>query len=190
MNFNSVFYEYIKLGFTHVIPLGFDHILFILSLYLFSSSIKSVLIQCSVFTIAHSVSMAMATLEYNIPNPNYIEPLIAISILYTSIENITKEKPDKYRLWVIFFFGIIHGLGFASALNEIGLPKSNFVLGLFSFNFGVELGQIAVILFAYVTIVYWCKDKIWYRNNIVYPISSIIGCIALIMTINRIMSIL
>ncbi len=188
MNFIHVFFNYINLGLTHVIPFGFDHILFILSLILLSNSIKTLLIQCSVFTIAHSFTMTLATLGYIIPNPNIIEPLIAISILYASIENIVIENPNRMRYIVVFSFGLIHGLGFANALNEIGLPKTDFSFALISFNIGVELGQITVIVLAYILLVYWFKEKSWYRNKIVLPASSIIGCIAIIMTIQRIMT--
>jgi hypothetical protein len=122
-----------------------------------------------------------------IPNPEIIEPLIALTIVYTSIENIVFDKTNALRLVMIFFFGIIHGLGFASALNEIGLPNSNFVLALFSFNLGVELGQIAVILLAFMLFVKWLKEKTWYKKRVVYPISTLIGCIALIISIQRIL---
>lgn len=190
MNIHSIFTEFAQLGFLHVIPFGFDHILFILALLLFSSSFKTVLIHCSIFTIAHSLAMVIATIGIIVPNPNYVEPLIAISIVYAAIENIMKDKPDKFRIFVIFFFGIIHGLGFASASNEIGLPQHNFVFALFAFNVGVEIGQITVILVAFIGFVYWCKDKSWYKNKIVYPISTLIGSIALVMAINRLMEIL
>jgi len=184
---SNLFYQYLELGFTHVIPLGFDHILFILTLYLFSSDIKKTIIQCSVFTLAHSLSLSMSIFGLIIPNPEIIEPLIALTIVYTSIENIVFDKTNALRLVMIFFFGIIHGLGFASALNEIGLPNSNFVLALFSFNLGVELGQIAVILLAFMLFVKWLKEKTWYKKRVVYPISTLIGCIALIISIQRIL---
>jgi len=185
-----IFFEYIGTGYTHVIPFGLDHILFILSLYFFSTSFKDVLINCSVFTVAHSLSMAFTIIGFIVPNPDFIEPLITFSILYVSIENIVSDKINRFRFLVIFLFGIIHGFGFANALKEIGLPKSDFIITLFSFNFGVELGQISIIILAYILIVYWFKDKSWYKNRVIYPISSIIGCIALIMTINRVMDVL
>jgi hypothetical protein len=124
-----------------------------------------------------------------IPNSEIIEPLIAITIVYTSIENIVFDKTNAIRLVMIFFFGIIHGLGFASALSEIGLPNSNFVLALFAFNLGVELGQISVILLAFMLFVKWLKEKTWYKKRVVYPISTLIGCIALIISIQRILDV-
>ena len=171
----------------HVIPLGFDHILFILSIFFLNSKLKSVVIQCSVFTVAHSLSLGLSTAGFIIPNSTYIEPLIAISILFTAIENIVSQKVNPWRLLIIFGFGLIHGLGFATALSEIGIPKNQFFSSLLSFNLGVELGQITIILLAYLLISKWFSDKIWYKERMVLPISSIIGCIALYWTIERIL---
>ena len=177
---------YLQLGFTHVIPLGFDHILFILTLFFLSSNTKTVLIQCSVFTLAHSLSLGLAAAGWIVPNSNIVEPLIAISILFTAIENIVHDKINPWRIALIFGFGLIHGLGFANALKEIGLPKNQFLSSLLSFNIGVELGQITIILAAYFLVSQWFSDKIWYKERIVYPISSIIACVALYWTIERI----
>ena len=178
--------QYLLLGFTHVIPLGFDHILFILSIFFLNSNVKSVIVQCSVFTIAHSFSLALTAAGYIIPPSQIIEPLIALSILFTSIENIVHDKINTYRLVIIFLFGLIHGMGFASALKEIGLPPTHFWASLISFNIGVEFGQITIILLAYFLISKWFSKKFWYKQRIVYPLSSIIGCIALYWTIERI----
>lgn len=186
MNNSSNLLNYLSLGFTHVLPYGFDHILFILSIFLLNSKLKSVIIQCSIFTLAHSISLGIAAYEIIIPNPNFIEPLIAISILFTSLENIFHSKVYSYRLIIIFVFGLIHGLGFATALKVIGIPKRDFFTSLISFNFGVEIGQIVVLLLAYLLISRWFSHKVWYKERVVYPISSLICCIALYWTIERI----
>jgi len=178
--------QYLFLGFNHVIPLGFDHILFILSIFFINSNIRYVIIQCSVFTVAHSISLGLSAANLIVADPKIIEPLIAISILVTSIENIVSEKVNKWRLLVILIFGIVHGLGFASALKEIGLDKGHFLMSLLFFNIGVELGQIVVVLIAYYLISKWFSHKEWYKQRIVYPASSIIGIIALYWTIERI----
>jgi hypothetical protein len=188
MNYLVNINQYIQLGFTHVIPLGFDHILFILTLFFLNSKVKSILIQCSVFTIAHSISLGFAASGWVLPNSNYIEPLIAISILYNAIENIVHKNVNPYRLVIIFVFGLIHGMGFATALKEIGIPKEQFFTCLFSFNLGVEFGQIVEILLAYFLIGKWLSNKLWYKERVVYPISSAIGCIALYWTIERILN--
>jgi hypothetical protein len=178
---------YFQLGFTHVIPLGFDHILFILTLFFLSSNIKTVLIQCSIFTLAHSLSLALAASGLIIPNATIVEPLIALSILFTAIENIVHDKINPWRLVLIFGLGLIHGLGFANALKEIGLPKNQFLSSLLSFNIGVEMGQITIIFAAYFLIGKWFSNKIWYKERVVYPISTIIACVALYWVIERIL---
>ena len=180
-------YTYFQLGLTHVIPLGFDHILFILTLFFMSSNIKTMLIQCSVFTLAHSLSLALAASGLIIPNATIVEPLIAFSILFTAIENIVHNKINPWRLVLIFGFGLIHGLGFAKALNEIGMPKNQFFSSLLSFNIGVEMGQVTIIVAAYFIISKWFSKKIWYKERVVYPISSVIACIALYWVIERIL---
>ena len=179
--------QYLSLGFTHVLPLGWDHILFILSLFFLNSKMKSVIIQCSVFTFAHSISLGLAAAGLIIPNPDYVEPLIAFSILFTAIENILNEQVNPFRLIVIFVFGLIHGLAFATALQDIGIPKEQFISSLLSFNLGVELGQIIIILLAYFAISKWFANKSWYKERIVFPISGVIACIALYWTIERIL---
>lgn len=145
------------------------------------------LIQCSVFTLAHSLSLGLAASGLIIPNATIIEPLIAISILFTAIENIVHDKINPWRIALIFGFGLIHGLGFATALKEIGLPKNQFLSSLLSFNIGVELGQITIILAAYFLISKWFSNKIWYKERIVYPICTIISSVALYWTIERIL---
>ena len=184
MNQNIIYY--LQIGFTHVIPLGFDHILFILSLTLLSSKLKSVIVQCSVFTIAHSITLILAASSLILPNVKVIEPLIAISIFYMAIENIFNPKVNKWRIIIIFCFGLIHGMGFANALISVGIPKDNFILSLLLFNLGVELGQISIIIIAYLLIYKLFGDKTWYKDRIVYPISAIIAGIALFWTIQRI----
>ncbi|WP_395061858.1 HupE/UreJ family protein [Flavobacterium sp.] len=179
--------NYLQLGFTHVIPMGFDHILFILCLFFYSSKLKTVLLQCTIFTIAHSLALGLSASGIVIYNSKIIEPLIALTILYTAIENIFFTEKSKIRYLLIFIFGLIHGLGFATALKEIGIPKAQFYTSLLSFNIGVELGQITIILTAYFLISKWFSDKIWYKERIVYPISSAVGCVALYWVIERVL---
>ena len=185
MTFSETAGQYLHLGFSHVIPLGFDHILFILSIFFLNSDLRSVIIQCSVFTLAHSLTLGLTAAGYIIPEPRIVEPLIALSILFTSIENIIHSKINPWRLAIIFSFGLIHGMGFANALKDIGLPQTHFLASLLFFNLGVELGQVTIILAAYLLISRWFSQKVWYKERIAYPISSVIGCIALYWTIQR-----
>ncbi len=182
----DIFLKYLSLGFIHVIPFGFDHILFILSIFFLNSSLRAVVIQCSVFTIAHSLALGLAASGLIMPDSQIIELLIAISILVTAIENIVHDNVNPWRITIIFIFGLVHGMGFASALKEIGLPQDHFIKAILSFNLGVEFGQLTIILAAYFFIGKWFSRKSWYRERIVYPVSAIIGCIALYWTISRI----
>jgi hypothetical protein len=135
--------QYLFLGFKHVIPLGFDHILFILSIFFLNSNIKSVIIQCSIFTLAHSLTLGLTAAGYLIADTRIIESLIALSILFTSIENIVHSKINPYRLLIIFIFGLVHGMGFASALKEIGIPPNNFLVHCFSSTLALSLDKLA-----------------------------------------------
>ena len=102
------------------------------------------------------------------------------------IENIVSENESKWRYLVIFVFGLIHGLGFANALRDIGLPEDHFLSSLLFFNLGVELGQVTIILMLYFLISKWFSEKQWYQKRIVYPVSTMIACIALYWTIERV----
>ncbi len=184
--FSQIAVGYFKLGYTHVLPLGFDHILFIVGIFLLNSRIRSVVIQCSIFTIAHSITLGLAACGYILPDSQIVEPLISISILFVAIENIVHNKVNQWRVAVIFLFGLIHGMGFATAIKDIGLSKTHFFESLLFFNIGVEFGQITIILIAYFAIAKWFASKSWYYSRIVYPFSTIIGCIALYWTIERI----
>lgn len=181
----EVVQHYFKLGFVHVIPFGFDHILFILTIFFLNSNIKSVLLQCSVFTIAHSLTLGLSSAGYIETNSTIIEVLIASSILYTSIENIIQSKANSYRLAIIFLFGLVHGMGFATALNDIGIPQGNFLSALLFFNIGVEFGQFSILLLAYLLVSKWFSNLPNYKERIVFPISSLIACVAIYWIIER-----
>lgn len=180
---------YLKLGYAHVIPLGFDHILFILTLFFLNSKLKTVVLQCSVFTLAHSLTLGLVAFGLFMPNVKIIEVIIALSILFTAVENIVTNTINPFRILIVFAFGLVHGMGFANALLETGLPKEQFISSLLSFNFGVELGQLVVIVSAYFLVSKWFSNKVWYKERIIYPISVIIGCVAFYWTIERVLSI-
>jgi hypothetical protein len=177
---------YLVLGFKHILPLGFDHILFVLSLFLLSPKLKPIILQSTAFTVAHSVTLCLAA--YNVINPpsRIIEPLIALSILYVALENVFSPRLKPSRIGIVFLFGLVHGLGFAGALAEMGLPKNAYFTSLIMFNVGVELGQLAVILSAWFLLAKWFAHKPYYRQRIVIPLSIIIACIAAFWTIQRI----
>ncbi len=177
---------YLELGYTHILPLGFDHILFILSLYLLSPKLKPVLWQASAFTVAHSVTLGLSMYHVINPPTNIVEPVIALSIMYVALENIFSPKLKKSRIGVVFLFGLIHGMGFANALGHLGLPQKSYLTSILMFNLGVELGQITVILSAWLLFGKWFGNKPWYRKGIVIPLSAVIAAIALYWTIQRV----
>ena len=118
--------------------------------------------------------------------PSIVEPIIALSIAFIAIENLVMTELKPWRVLIVFGFGLIHGLGFASALNELGLPRNAFYTSLLSFNVGVELGQITIISIIYFGLIYWFGEMSWYRKRIVYPLSILIALIALYWTYTRI----
>lgn len=176
---------YLKLGFTHILPLGLDHILFVLCIFLLNPKLKSVIWQATAFTVAHSITLGLAMYGIVEAPAHIIEPVIALSIFFVAVENILTDKLKPTRILIVFIFGLIHGLGFASALTDLGLPKNEFVNGLITFNIGVELGQITVILTAWLLVGMWFSKKPWYKQRVVIPISAIIALIALYWTIER-----
>jgi hydrogenase/urease accessory protein HupE len=182
----DVVWFYLKLGIAHIIPMGIDHILFVVALCLLNTKLKTILWQATAFTLAHSITLALSMKGVmTLPLP-IVEPLIALSIVFVAIENILINELKVWRILIVFLFGLIHGLGFAAALNEIGLPRNKFFTSIISFNAGVELGQILIILFIYVLIIHPMGRKIWYKKIVVYPVSLIIASIALFWTFQRI----
>lgn len=176
---------YLKLGFTHIIPLGFDHILFILSLFFLNPKLKPVIWQATAFTVAHTITLGLAMYGWISPPAHIIEPVIALSIMFVAIENMITDKLKASRIVIVFAFGLIHGMGFASALTELGLPQNQFFTSLIMFNIGVELGQLSIIFLAWFLIGKWFSEKQWYRKRVVYPISAVIAIVALYWTIER-----
>jgi HupE / UreJ protein len=164
---------YLVLGYKHILPLGFDHILFVLSLFLLSPKLKPVLTQSLAFTVAHSVTLGLAMYHVIKPSPKIVEPVIALSIMYVALENVFSPRLKASRIGVVFCFGL-------------GLPSNSYLTSLIMFNVGVELGQLTVILTAWFLLAKWFGNKPYYRKYIVIPLSSLIALIALYWTIQRI----
>jgi hydrogenase/urease accessory protein HupE len=177
---------YIVSGFEHILPKGLDHILFILGIFLLSIRMKSLLWQVTMFTVAHSITLGLSMAGYITLPANIVEPLIALSIAYIGFENIYHQHLHKGRLVIVFIFGLLHGLGFASVLAEFGMPKDDFLTALISFNVGVELGQLTIITLAYVLVAHWFKNKDWYRARVIIPASLLIAVTGLYWTYDRI----
>jgi hydrogenase/urease accessory protein HupE len=175
----QVIAEYTTAGYDHIIPLGLDHILFVVGLFLFSARLRPLLWQVTMFTIAHSITLALAMTGVVTLPARVVEPLIALSIAYVGIENIWHRKLQRSRLLLVFAFGLLHGLGFASMLADFGMPENAFATALIAFNIGVELGQLAVIAAAYLVLGFWFGRKPWYRAVVVVPGSLLIAAVGL-----------
>ena len=173
----ETFLTYIPVGFDHILPKGLDHILFVLGLFFLSTQLKPLLWQISAFTLAHTVTLALGALGLVAVPAAIVEPLIAASITFVAVENILTRGLSPWRPVVVFVFGLLHGLGFASVLGEFGLPQSQFVPALIGFNVGVEIGQLTVIALAFLAVGFWFGDKPWYRKAISVPASLVIGAI-------------
>lgn len=167
--------RYVAVGFDHIIPKGLDHILFVLGLFFLAPRIRALLWQISAFTLAHTVTLALGATGAVVVDPAIVEPLIALSIVYVAVENVFIGHLSPWRPVLIFAFGLLHGLGFASVLADFGLPDAQFLPALIGFNIGVELGQIAVVLLAFMAVGFWFRDRTWYRPRIAVPASL---CIA------------
>ncbi|MBM4197966.1 MAG: HupE/UreJ family protein [Gammaproteobacteria bacterium] len=162
----DVFRDYTVLGFTHILPKGLDHILFVLGIFLLSARWRPLLVQVTAFTIAHSITLALSLYGLVSLPGTVVEPLIALSIVYVAVENILIGELRAWRTWVVFGFGLLHGLGFAGVLKDLGLPTGEFLPALIAFNVGVELGQLTVIGAALLAVGLWFSRRSWYRTQL------------------------
>jgi hypothetical protein len=144
-----------------------------------------VLWQVSAFTVAHSITLALSMYGVVAVSPKIVEPLITLSIAYIAIENIFLSELKAWRVVLVFAFGLLHGMGFAGALKELGLPRSEFVTALLTFNVGVEAGQLTVIGVAFMLVGWHWANRAWYRSRIVVPVSTLIACTAVYWTMQR-----
>ncbi|WP_439137438.1 HupE/UreJ family protein [Roseicyclus sp.] len=180
----SVFLRYIVVGFEHILPLGLDHILFVLGLYFFATKVGPLLWQVSAFTLAHTITLALAaTGVVKIP-ASIVEPLIAASIVYVGVENIIGRRNLKGRTALVFGLGLLHGLGFASVLGDYGIASGRFVQALIGFNIGVEIGQLTVIAMAFAA-TGWAITRGWYRPVVAIPASLVIAAIGAYWVVER-----
>lgn len=175
----SIMVEYVELGFVHIVPKGLDHILFIVGLFLFSVQLRPLLWQVTMFTIAHTITLGLSMAGVISLSAQIIEPLIALSIAYIGVENLFVRGLHKTRLLLVFGFGLLHGLGFAEMLAELGMPDGAFLTALLSFNIGVEIGQLAVLVLSFVLLLGWLHRRSWYRAVVAIPMSlliAVVGC--------------
>ncbi len=178
--------EYLALGYTHILPKGLDHILFVLGLFLLSVKVRPILVQVTTFTVAHSITLALTMYGLVSLPSRIVEPLIALSIAYVAIENLVTDQIKPWRIALVFAFGLLHGMGFAGVLSGLGLPRAEFLTALLSFNLGVEAGQLTVIAIAALC-VFWYRHRAWYHQRVVVPASLAIAGVGIYWMVVRIL---
>lgn len=136
--------RFVAAGIGHILA-GPDHILFLIGLLLLGGSLRRLALVVSAFTIAHSVTLTVAALRVFSPSPGLVEPLIALSIVYVGVDNLMVRDGRDVRVWIAFAFGLVHGFAFAGVLREMDLPPRALGWSLFSFNAGVEIGQLLIV---------------------------------------------
>jgi len=141
----AVIARFVRAGIQHIL-IGPDHILFLIGLLLLGGSVRKLLLVVTSFTIAHSITLSIAALNIFSPPSRVVEPLIALSIVYVGFDNLLIRGGRDVRAWIAFTFGLVHGFGFASVLREMDLPQRALGWSLFSFNVGVEIGQLMVVV--------------------------------------------
>ena len=181
---SAVIPEYFAIGFTHILPRGLDHILFILGLFFLSKDFGTLLLQLTLFTLAHSLTLGLSLYGVVHAPTTVVEVAIALSIAFVAGENLLSDKLSRWRPWVVFGSGLIHGLGFAHSFEETLVKPGDFLVALFSFNMGIELGQLAVIGIASAAVALWWKRN-WYRTVIARPASVVITSMGLYWTVER-----
>jgi len=141
----AVMKKFVPAGIHHIL-IGPDHLLFLIGLLLLGGSIRQLLLVVTAFTVAHSVTLSLAALNIVNPPARIIEPAIALSIVYVGADNLLVRGGRDVRAWIALTFGFIHGFGFANVLREMDLPARALGWSLFSFNVGVEIGQLLVVI--------------------------------------------
>jgi hypothetical protein len=183
----ETFRQFLTLGITHIIPWGLDHVLFVLGLALLSPRLGPLLAQVTAFTVAHTLTLALSSLGVVRLPPAVVEPLIALSIVYVAVENVVSPKLRPSRVALVFAFGLLHGLGFAGVLGEIGLPEGQRLTALLAFNVGVEMGQLVVIALATLAVGAWVRLG-GRRESLVRPASVLIAAVGLFWLVQRIVA--
>jgi hypothetical protein len=176
---------FLQLGFTHILPHGLDHVLFVLGLFFCCRDFGVLLAQVTLFTVAHSLSLGVAVIGGWQAPSRVVEIAIALSIAFVAVDNLVRQRHGRWSYAVTFAFGLVHGLGFADAFREAAGSAGDVAVALLSFNVGVELGQIVVVLIAFLLVGrFWGRD--WYRQTVSVPASAMIALVGVSWAVLRI----
>src|SRR5712664_681321 len=182
--------RFLRLGIEHIFT-GYDHIAFLIGLLLLGGSFKELVQIVTAFTVAHSITLALATLAVVNPTPRVVEPLIAAGIVYVAAQNLlalrqgTRAAALRHRWMLTFAFGLVHGFGFASVLRELHLPRSGLAAALVTFNLGVEAGQVCIVALA-VPLLAALRRTRWFEPLGVRLCSLAVGCLGVTWLVQRI----
>jgi len=182
----TTFWNFIKLGFVHIIPKGLDHIVFVLGVVLLLPQLKPVAWQVTLFTIAHSITLGLAMVGTISLPATLVESCIALSIVYIGFDNLKASAVGIFRMLSVFAFGLLHGLGFASVLSELGTNNNYPWVSLAGFNVGVELGQLIVVALFFLFIGWWTRHQRWYGSVVRIPLSLLLSAVGLWWFVERI----
>jgi hydrogenase/urease accessory protein HupE len=169
----AVVRRFVPAGIHHIL-IGPDHLLFLVGLLLLGGSIRRLAMVVTAFTVAHSITLSLAALNIVTPPARLIEPAIALSIVYVGADNLLAQGGRDVRAWIAFAFGFIHGFGFANVLREMELPARALGWSLFSFNFGVEIGQLLVVITVASAFAFLRSRSEWARRRLVYAGSVVV----------------
>lgn len=181
----ATFSLYTRFGIEHILPFGLDHLAFLLALIISATALRSLLIQISVFTLAHSLTLVLGVMQLITLNALLVEVIIALSIVFVAFENLFVKYRLAWRSVIVFVFGLLHGLGFADALSDMGLSDDHFVSGLIGFNIGVEIGQLLFGLVFFVVLHKLIKPH-QFKRFIFVPGNCLIAIAGLYWLIERI----
>lgn len=181
---SAVVPEYFGVGFTHILPYGADHILFLLALFFLTRKFPDLLLQLTLFTLAHSLTLGLTLYGFVAVPEVFVEVAIAVSIVFVAVENLYTERLSPWRPWVVFGSGLVHGLGFAHCFEETLVGKADFLPALFSFNMGIEAGQLVIVGTAWLLTVAW-REKENYRSHIAKPASCLIALSGIFWAVER-----
>ena len=170
--------DFLKVGFTHILPFGLDHVLFVLGLFFCCRDFGALLVQVTLFTVAHSLSLGAAVVSGWQAPSQIIEVVIVLSIAFVALENLVRQRRGRWSSAVTFAFGLVHGLGFAGAFHDAAGSAGDFAAALLGFNLGVELGQLLVVALCFVVAGrFW--EQSWYRRAVAVPASAAIAAVGL-----------
>ncbi len=178
--------RFVLAGIEHI-AIGPDHILFLVGLLLLGGSVWQLLKIVTAFTVAHSITLTLAALNLYSPSTRIVEPAIALSIIYVGIDNLlVKPGSRDTRVWIALTFGLIHGFGFASVLREMDLPRRALGWSLFSFNLGVEIGQVCIVLIVASLLAWIAARSTALRMRVAYAGSVVVAVAGIVWFVQRV----